>query len=293
MELSALSIPFVLSQLMLGLVNGGFYAVLALGLAVIFGLLGVVNFAHGTMYMLGAYIAWYGADRFGLSFWHALWVAPLLTGLFGVLIEKSMLRRIYALDPLYGLLLTFGLTLLLEGAFRSTFGVSGQSYATPDVFREAIDFGFMRLPAYRAVAVVFSVLVCIGVWLAIEKTRLGSCLRAATENAGRTQALGIDVPAYVTAVFGFGSALAALAGVVAAPIIQVTPLMGGQVIIVLFAIVVIGGMGSILGAAVTGLGLGLVEGVTRVFYPEASSTVVFLAMVIVLLIKPAGLFGRE
>ncbi|WP_141104173.1 branched-chain amino acid ABC transporter permease, partial [Noviherbaspirillum denitrificans] len=210
MEFSGISLPFVLSQLVLGLVNGGFYAVLALGLAVIFGLLGVVNFAHGTMYMLGAYVAWYGAEEFGLSFWNALWVAPLVVGVFGALVEKSMLRRIYGLDPLYGLLLTFGLTLMLEGAFRSVFGVSGQNYATPDVFREALDFGFMRLPAYRAAAVVFSVAVCVVLWLAIEKTRLGSRLRAATENAGRTQALGINVPAYVTAVFGLGSALAAL-----------------------------------------------------------------------------------
>lgn len=293
MDLSSISIPFVLSQLVLGLVNGGFYAVLALGLAVIFGLLGVVNFAHGTMYMLGAYIAWVGADRFGLSFWNALWVAPLVVGMFGALLERSMLRRIYGLDPLYGLLLTFGLTLMIEGVFRSMFGVSGQSYSTPDVFRESLDFGFMRLPAYRAAAVVFSVAICMTAWLSIEKTRLGSRLRAATENAERTQALGINVPAYVTAVFGMGSALAALAGVVAAPIIQVTPLMGGQIIIVLFAIVVIGGMGSILGAAVTGLLLGLIEAVTKVIYPEASSTVIFLAMVIVLLIKPAGLFGRE
>jgi len=293
MDISSLSIPFVLSQLVLGLVNGGFYAVLALGLAVIFGLLGVVNFAHGTMYMLGAYVAWIGASYFDLSFWHALWVAPLVVGIFGVLVETTMLRRIYALDPLYGLLLTFGLTLMLEGTFRSLFGVSGQSYPTPAVFTESLDFGFMRLPAYRAAAVVFSVAVCLLLWLAIEKTQLGARLRAATENAARTQALGINVPLYVTAVFGLGSALAALAGVVAAPIIQITPLMGGQVIIVLFAIVVIGGMGSILGAALTGLLLGLLEGVTRVVYPQASSTVIFLAMVIVLLVKPAGLFGRD
>jgi branched-chain amino acid transport system permease protein len=293
MDISSMSMPFILSQLVLGLINGGFYAVLALGLAVIFGLLGVVNFAHGTMYMLGAYVTWIGSEHFGLSFWHALWVAPLTVGALGALLERSMLRRVYSLDPLYGLLLTFGLTLTIEGAFRSFFGVSGQSYSTPEVFHGSLDFGFMRLPAYRAAAVLFSITVCFVVWVSIEKTRLGSRLRAATENPGRTQALGINVPAYITAIFGLGSALAALAGVVASPIIQITPLMGGQVIIILFAIVVIGGMGSILGAAITGLALGLLEGVTRLVYPEASTTVIFVAMVIVLLLKPAGLFGRE
>ena len=288
-----LSLPALLSQLLLGLVNGSFYAMLSLGLAVIFGLLGVINFAHGALFMMGALFAWMGATYWNIDYWVMLIVAPLLVGAFGILIERLLLRRIYRLDPLYGLLLTLGLTLLIEGAFRSVYGVSGLGYDPPELLDGATSVGFMMLPNYRAWVVVVSLAVCLGTWFLIEKTRLGATLRAGTENPRLVEAFGINVPLMVMLTYGFGVALAAFAGVLAAPVIQVTPLMGQNLIIVVFAVVVIGGMGSILGSVLTGLGLGVIEGLTKVFYPEASSTVVFLIMVVVLLVLPAGLFGKE
>ena len=288
-----LSLPALLSQLLLGLVNGSFYAMLSLGLAVIFGLLGVINFAHGALFMMGALFAWMGATYWNIDYWVMLIVAPLLVGAFGILIERLLLRRIYRLDPLYGLLLTLGLTLLIEGAFRSVYGVSGLGYDPPELLDGATSVGFMMLPNYRAWVVVVSLAVCLGTWFLIEKTRLGATLRAGTENPRLVEAFGINVPLMVMLTYGFGVALAAFAGVLAAPVIQVTPLMGQNLIIVVFAVVVIGGMGSILGSVLTGLGLGVIEGLTKVFYPEASSTVVFLIMVVVLLVRPAGLFGKE
>jgi branched-chain amino acid transport system permease protein len=292
-EIFGIPLQAMLGQLLLGLVNGSFYAMLSLGLAVIFGLLNVINFAHGTMYMMGAFAAWMGLTYFGLNYWVMLVAAPLVVGLFGIVIEKTMLRWLYKLDHLYGLLLTFGLTLLLEGLFRSFYGVSGQPYAVPEALSGATNLGFMILPNYRAWVVLASLLVCFASWFVIEKTKLGAYLRAGTENPKLVEAFGINVPRMVTLTFGFGAALAAFAGVLAAPIIQVSPLMGSNLIIVVFAVVVIGGMGSILGSIVTGLGLGIIEGLTRVFYPEASSTVVFVIMAIVLMIRPAGLFGKE
>lgn len=282
-----------LGQLLLGLVNGSFYAMLSLGLAVIFGLLGIVNFAHGALYMLGAYAAWFSLEKFGLGYWWALAIAPLSVGALGVLIERTLLRRLYRLDPLYGLLLTFGLALIAEGVLRDQFGVSGQSYPVPELLAGATDLGFMVLPNYRAWVVVASLSVCLGTWFLIEKTSLGATLRAGTENPALVQAFGINVPMMVTCTYAAGAALAALAGVLAAPIIQVTPLMGSNLIIVVFAVVVIGGMGSILGSVVTGMALGLLEGLAKVVYPEASSVVVFVVMAIVLVIRPAGLFGKE
>jgi branched-chain amino acid transport system permease protein len=283
----------LLSQLLLGLVNGSFYAMLSLGLAVIFGLLNVINFAHGALYMLGAFAAWMGMAYFGLNYWVMLLLAPLAIGLFGILIEKSMLRWLYQLDHLYGLLLTFGLTLMVEGIFRAIYGVSGQPYSVPDQLAGATDLGFMILPNYRAWVVLASLVVCLATWFVIEKTRLGAYLRAGTENPKLVEAFGINVPRMVTLTYGFGVALAGLAGVLAAPVIQVSPLMGSNLIIVVFAVVVIGGMGSILGSILTGLGLGVIEGLTRVFYPQLSATVVFILMAIVLMIRPAGLFGKE
>jgi branched-chain amino acid transport system permease protein len=282
-----------LGQLLLGLVNGAFYAMLSLGLAVIFGLLGIVNFAHGALYMLGAFAAWILLDKFGLNYWYALVLAPLIVGTFGVVIERLLLKHLYKLDPLYGLLLTFGLALILEGVFRELYGVSGQNYNVPEQLSGATNLGFMVLPNYRAWVVLVSLVVCLGTWYLIERTRLGAYLRAGTENAPLVQAFGVNVPLMVMLTYGAGAGLAALAGVLAAPIIQVSPLMGSNLIIVVFAVVVIGGMGSILGSVVTGLGLGLVEGMTRVFYPEASSIVVFVVMVLVLIVRPAGLFGKE
>jgi branched-chain amino acid transport system permease protein len=282
-----------LGQLLLGLVNGAFYAMLSLGLAVIFGLLGVVNFAHGTLYMLGAFAAWIMLDKLGVGYWPALLLAPLLVGAFGVVIERLFLRHLYKLDPLYGLLLTFGLTLILEGVFRELYGASGQSYPVPELLQGSTDLGFMFLPNYRAWVVLASLGVCLGTWYLIERTRLGAYLRAGTENAALVQAFGINVPMMVMLTYGAGAALAAFAGVLAAPIIQVNPLMGSNLIIVVFAVVVIGGMGSIMGSVITGLALGVVEGLTRVFYPEASSIVVFVIMVLVLMVRPAGLFGKE
>lgn len=288
-----ISLPGLLSQLLLGLVNGSFYAILSLGLAVIFGLLNVINFAHGALFMMGAVSTWMAMNYFNVNYWVMLVLAPLIVGVFGVLIERLLLRWIYKLDHLYGLLLTLGLTLLIEGVFRSIYGVSGLAYDTPDALASATDLGFMILPNYRAWVVLASLVVCFSTWFVIEKTRLGAYLRAGTENPRLVEAFGVNVPLMITLTYAFGAALAAFAGVLAAPVIQVTPLMGQNLIIVVFAVVVIGGMGSIMGAILTGLGLGVIEGLTKVFYPEASSTVVFVIMVIVLLIRPAGLFGKE
>ena len=282
-----------LGQLLLGLVNGSFYAILSLGLAVIFGLLNVINFAHGALYMFGAFLAWMGMSYFGLSYWVMLALAPVIVGLFGIVIEKVLLKHLYKRDHLYGLLLTFGITLLMEGLFRSFYGVSGQPYSTPEALRGATNLGFMVLPNYRAWVVVASLVVCFATWFVIERTRLGALLRAGTENPRLVEAFGVNVPLMITLTYAFGVALAGFAGVLAAPILQISPLMGSNLIVVVFAVVVIGGMGSILGAIVTGLGLGLIEGLTKVFWPEASSTVVFIIMAIVLLLRPAGLFGKE
>ena len=293
MEIFGIPHQAFLGQLLLGLVNGAFYAMLSLGLAVIFGLLGVVNFAHGALYMLGAFAAWFLLDKLGINYWFALVLAPLSVGMLGVIVERLFLKRLYKLDPLYGLLLTFGLALIIEGVFRELFGASGQSYPVPELLQGATNLGFMVLPNYRAWVVFASLVVCMGTWYLIERTRLGAYLRAGTENAALVQAFGINVPLMVMLTYGAGAALAGLAGVLAAPIIQVSPLMGSNLIIVVFAVVVIGGMGSIMGSILTGLGLGVVEGLTRVFYPEASSIVVFVIMVIVLMFRPAGLFGKE
>ncbi len=282
-----------MSQLLLGLVNGSFYAMLSLGLAVIFGLLNVINFSHGALYMMGAFFAWMGLEYFEVNYWAMLLLAPLLVGLFGIIIERTMLRWLYKLDHLYGLLFTFGVTLVLEGVFRSFYGVAGQAYSVPDALQGATDLGFMVLPNYRAWVVVASLSVCLATWYVIEKTKLGSYLRAGTENPKLVEAFGINVPLMVTLTYGFGVALAGFAGVLAAPIINVTPLMGSHLIIVVFAVVVIGGMGSIMGSILTGLALGVIEGLTRVFYPVGSEVVVFVVMVIVLLLRPAGLFGKE
>ena len=293
MEIFGIPLQAFLGQLMLGLVNGAFYAMLSLGLAVIFGLLGIVNFAHGALSMLGAFAAWIMLDLFGINYWAALFLAPLIVGILGVVIERLFLKHLYKLDPLYGLLLTFGLALIAEGIFRELYGVSGQNYDVPELLSGATNLGFMVLPNYRAWVVLVSLGVCLGTWYLIERTRLGAYLRAGTENAPLVQAFGVNVPLMVMLTYGAGAALAALAGVLAAPIIQVNPLMGSNLIIVVFAVVVIGGMGSILGSVITGLGLGIIEGLTRVFYPEASSIVVFVVMVIVLMFRPAGLFGKE
>jgi branched-chain amino acid transport system permease protein len=283
----------LLGQLLLGLVNGSFYAILSLGLAVIFGMLNIVNFAHGALYMAGAFFSWMLLNYAGLNYWYALILAPLGVGLIGVVIEKTMLRWLHQLDHLYGLLLTFGLALLLEGLFREFYGSSGMPYELPAVFRGAYDLGFMMLPKYRAWVVAVSIVVCLFTWYVIEKTKLGAYLRAGTENPNLVKAFGINVPLMVTLTYAFGVALAGLAGVMAAPIYQVSPLMGSNIIIVVFAVVVIGGMGSILGSIITGIALGLIEGLTKVFYAEISSTVVFIIMAIVLMVRPAGLFGRE
>ena len=288
-----ISLPGLLSQLLLGLVNGSFYAILSLGLAVIFGLLNVINFAHGALFMMGAVLTWMAMTYFNVNYWVMLVAAPLVVWVFGILIERLLLRWIYKLDHLYGLLLTLGLTLLIEGAFRSFYGVSGLSYDTPEQLEGAFNLGFMMLPKYRVWVVAASLVVCFSTWFVIERTRLGAYLRAGTENPRLVEAFGINVPLMITLTYAFGVALAAFAGVLAAPIYQVTPLMGQNLIIVVFAVVVIGGMGSIMGAILTGLGLGVIEGFTKVFYPEASSTVVFLIMVLVLLVRPAGLFGKE
>ena len=293
MDIFGIPIQAFLGQLLLGLVNGSFYAMLSLGLAVIFGLLGIVNFAHGALYMIGAFVAWIGLEKFGINYWFSLILAPLVVGAMGVVIERTLLKHLYKIDPIYGLLLTFGLALIAEGVFRDQFGVSGQSYPVPEALQGATNLGFMVLPNYRAWVVLASLVVCLGTWYTIERTRLGAYLRAGTENPALVQAFGINVPVMVMLTYGAGCGLAALAGVLAAPVIQVTPLMGSNLIIVVFAVVVIGGMGSILGSILTGLALGLVEGLTKVFYPEASNIVVFVIMAIVLMIRPAGLFGKE
>lgn len=292
MEILGVPTALLGSQLLVGLINGSFYAILSLGLAIIFGLLNIINFAHGAQYMMGAFIAWLALTRFEINYWVALVAAPLLVGLFGVILERTMLRKLYKLDHLYGLLLTFGLALIIEGIFRDQFGISGESYEVPEALSGGIHLGFMFLPLYRAWVVVAALTVCFGTWFMIEKTKLGAYLRAGTENPQIVQALGINVPLLITFTYGYGVALAAFAGVLAAPVFQVNPLMGSNLIIVVFAVVVIGGMGSILGSIVTGIGLGLIEGLTKVFYPEASAVVVFVIMVIVLLVRPAGLFGK-
>ena len=293
MEIFGIPLAGILSQLLIGLVNGSFYAMLSLGLAVIFGLLNVVNFAHGAMFMLGAMLAWMGGQYLGLSYWVMLFLSPLVVFLLGIVIEKLFLKHLYKLDHLYGLLLTFGITLVVEGLLRTQYGVSGLSYSAPELLRGSTDLGFMVLPNYRAWVVFASLVVCLGTWFVIEKTKLGALLRAGTENPKLVEAFGINVPLMVTLTYGLGVALAAVAGVLAAPVLQVSPLMGSNLIIVVFAVVVIGGMGSILGSILTGLALGVIEGMTKVFYPEASTTVVFVIMVLVLMFRPAGLFGKE
>ena len=280
-------------QLLIGLINGSFYALLSLGLAVIFGLLNIINFTHGAQYMMGAFCAWFLLNKLGTGYWWSLLLAPVVVGLFGALIERLMLKRLYQLDHLYGLLLTFGLALIIQGLFRNEFGSSGPPYPIPRALEGGNDLGFMFLPNYRAWVIVASLAVCFSTWFVIEKTQLGSYLRAATENPQLVQAFGINVPRMITLTYGFGVGLAALAGVMAAPIYQVSPQMGADLIIVVFAVVVIGGMGSIMGSIVTGFALGLIEGLTKVFYPEASNTVIFIIMAIVLMIKPAGLFGSR
>jgi branched-chain amino acid transport system permease protein len=292
-EIFGIPLQAFLGQLMLGLVNGSFYAMLSLGLAVIFGLLGIVNFAHGALYMIGAYVAWLSLEKLGLNYWAALLLAPLVVGAMGAVIERTLLKPLYRVDPIYSLLLTFGLALIAEGVFRDQFGVSGQQYPVPELLQGATNLGFMVLPNYRAWVVFASLGVCLATWFVIEKTRLGATLRAGTENPALVQAFGINVPLMVTLTYAGGAALAAIAGVLAAPVIQITPLMGSNLIIVVFAVVVIGGMGSILGSILTGVMLGLVEGLTKVFYPEASNIVVFVIMAIVLMVRPAGLFGKE
>jgi branched-chain amino acid transport system permease protein len=279
-------------QLLIGLINGAFYAMLSLGLSVIFGLLNIINFAHGAQYMMGAFVAYFCLQWAGLGYWWSLLLAPVLVGVFGMVLERTMLKRLYQLDHLYGLLLTFGVALIVQGLFRNQFGSSGLPYAAPAQLTGGYNLGFMFLPMYRGWVVVFSLVVCLSTWFVIERTKLGSYLRAATENATLVQAFGINVPRMITLTYGFGVALAGLAGVLAAPIYQVNPLMGADLIIVVFAVVVIGGMGSIMGSIVTGFGLGVIEGFTKVFYPEASNTVIFVIMAVVLLIRPAGLFGR-
>jgi len=280
-------------QLLIGLINGAFYAMLSLGLAVIFGLLNIINFTHGAQYMMGAFCSYFLLQYAGVGYWWSLFIAPVVVGATGVVIERTMLSRLYKLDHLYGLLLTFGLALIIQGVFTNYYGSSGLPYRIPDELSGGINLGFMFLPKYRAWVIVASVAICTATWFLIERTKLGSYLRAATENRALVQAFGINVPRMITLTYGFGVGLAAFAGVMAAPIYQVNPQMGANMIIVVFAVVVIGGMGSILGAIITGFGLGVIEGLTKVFYPEASNTVIFVIMVIVLLIKPAGLFGKE
>jgi len=280
-------------QVLLGLINGSFYAVLSLGLAVIFGLLNIINFAHGALYMMGAFVSWMLLTYFGIPFWFALVLSPLIVGAIGMLIERTMLRPLHELDHLYSLLLTFGLTLVITGIFQNYYGVSGKPYPIPPILSGGVNLGFIYLPKYRAFIIAMSILVCFSTWFLIEKTRLGAYLRAATENPEMVSAFGINVPLLVTLTYGFGVALAAFAGVLAAPVYSVNPVMGNDLIIVVFAVIVIGGMGSIMGAIVGGFSLGLVEGLTKVFYPEASTTIIFIIMALVLLFKPSGIFGRE
>ena len=293
MEIFGIPTQALFGQLLIGLINGSFYALLSLGLAVIFGLLNIINFTHGAQYMMGAFCAYLLLNKLGIGYWWALAIAPVVVGATGIVIERTMLSRLYKLDHLYGLLLTFGLALIIQGLFRHEYGASGQPYQIPPELAGGQNLGFMFLPNYRAWVIFGSAIICLATWFVIERTKLGAYLRAATENPQLVQAFGINVPRMITLTYGFGVALAALAGVMAAPIYQVSPQMGGDLIIVVFAVVVIGGMGSILGAIITGFGLGIIEGLTKVFYPEASSTVIFIIMVIVLLIRPAGLFGTQ
>lgn len=293
MEIFGIPTQVLFGQLLIGLINGSFYALLSLGLAVIFGLLNIINFTHGAQYMMGAFVAYLLLNKLGIGYWWSLLIAPVLVGATGVIIERTMLQRLYKLDHLYGLLLTFGIALIIQGLFRNEYGSSGQPYQVPAQLTGGQNLGFMFLPNYRAWVVVASLIVCLGTWFVIERTKLGAYLRAATENPSLVQAFGINVPRMITLTYGFGVGLAALAGVMAAPIYQVSPQMGSDLIIVVFAVVVIGGMGSIMGSIVTGFGLGLIEGLTKVFYPEASNTVIFVIMAIVLLLRPAGLFGTQ
>ncbi|NBW02029.1 MAG: branched-chain amino acid ABC transporter permease [Betaproteobacteria bacterium] len=293
MEIFGVPSQALFGQLLIGLINGSFYALLSLGLAVIFGLLNIINFTHGAQYMLGAFCAYLLLNKLGIGYWWSLAFAPVIVGITGVIIERTMLSKLYKLDHLYGLLLTFGLALIIQGLFRNEFGSSGLPYRIPQELQGAQNLGFMFLPNYRAWVIVVSLVVCLATWYVIERTKLGAYLRAATENPQLVQAFGINVPRMITLTYGFGVALAAFAGVMAAPIYQVNPLMGADLIIVVFAVVVIGGMGSIMGAIVTGFGLGIIEGLTKVFYPEASNTVIFIIMAIVLMFKPAGLFGTQ
>ena len=292
-EIFGKPLPVIMGQLLIGLINGSFYALLSLGLAVIFGLLNIINFTHGAQYMMGAFAAYFLLNKLGLNYWWALLLAPLAVGATGVVIERLMLSRLYKLDHLYGLLLTFGIALVIQGAFRHEFGSAGLPYSIPAQLEGGQNLGFMFLPNYRAWVIFASLVVCLGTWFVIERTKLGAYLRAATENPAMVQAFGINVPRMITLTYGFGVALAGLAGVMAAPIYQVNPLMGADTIIVVFAVVVIGGMGSIMGAVLTGFGLGVIEGLTKVFYPEASNTVIFVIMAIVLMIRPQGLFGSR
>ncbi|HEX7219781.1 MAG TPA: branched-chain amino acid ABC transporter permease [Burkholderiales bacterium] len=292
-EIFGIPTQALFGQLLIGLINGSFYALLSLGLAVIFGLLNIINFTHGAQYMLGAFCAYLLLNKLGVGYWWSLAAAPLIVGALGVAIERLMLKQLYKLDHLYGLLLTFGLALIIQGVFRNEYGSSGQPYPIPQELTGSRNLGFMFLPIYRAWVIVVSLVVCLGTWFVIEKTKLGAYLRAATENPQLVQAFGINVPLMITLTYGFGVALAAFAGVMAAPIYQVSPQMGSDLIIVVFAVVVIGGMGSIMGSILTGFGLGVIEGLTKVFYPEASNTVIFIIMVLVLLVRPAGLFGAQ
>ena len=293
MDIFGIPIQALFGQLLIGLINGSFYALLSLGLAVIFGLLNIINFTHGAQYMLGAFCSYLLLNKLGVGYWWSLLITPIVVGATGMVIERLMLSRLYKLDHLYGLLLTFGLALIIQGLFRNEFGSSGQPYRVPAELTGGQNLGFMFLPNYRGWVVATSLVVCLLTWYVIERTKLGAYLRAATENPQLVQAFGINVPRMITLTYGFGVALAAFAGVMAAPIYQVNPLMGADLIIVVFAVVVIGGMGSIMGAIVTGFGLGVIEGLTKVFYPEASNTVIFIIMAIVLLVKPAGLFGTQ
>lgn len=293
MTIFGVGLQLLLGQLLVGLINGSFYAVLSLGLALIFGMLNIINFAHGAQYMLGGFVALIGLTTFGVSYWWALLLAPLVVGALGIVIERLLLRRLYRLDHLYGLLLTFGLALIAEGVFRNYYGISGESYDVPDQLQGGVNLGFMFLPLYRAWVVAAALGMCFAVWFAIERTRLGATLRAATQRPDLVQAMGINVPLLMTLTYAAGAGLAAFAGVLAAPVYQVSPVMGSHLIIVVFAVVVIGGMGSILGSIVTGLGLGLVEALTKVYYPQASAVAIFLIMVLVLLVRPAGLFGKQ
>ncbi|HXS52910.1 MAG TPA: branched-chain amino acid ABC transporter permease [Usitatibacter sp.] len=291
--LFGISVPALMGQLLIGLINGSFYALLSLGLAVIFGLLNIINFTHGAQYMVGAFVAWFLLDKAGLGYWWALLLVPIVLAAVGVLIERLMLKHLYKLDHLYGLLLTFGLALIFEGVFTKRFGSAGLPYSIPDKLSGGYNLGFMFLPTYRAWVIAASLVICLGTWFMIERTKLGSYLRAATENPSMVQAFGVNVPRMVTLTYGLGVGLAGLAGVFAAPIYQVSPQMGSSLIIVVFAVVVIGGMGSIMGSIVTGFGLGIIEGLTKYFYPEASNTVIFVIMAIVLMVRPQGLFGQR